>query len=81
MLLRFEIVFDKGADDLVNAIVRGEPEGGRTRGRERLRPAGNDLLNCGVRLPADLRVGLLAAGFPDRRGHVADRDRKARQLQ
>ena len=53
----------------------------RAVGGERLRPAGDDALDQWVGLPADPRVGLVAAGAANRSRHLADRDRKARELQ
>ena len=72
--MHFEVVLDKALDDLIDAIVGGEAEGGRTPSGERLRPAGDDALDQRVGLPADPRVGLLAACSANCGDHLADRD-------
>ena len=52
LFLHFEVVLDKGLDDLVDAGVGGEAEGGRARGGERLRPAGDDAVGSAGRAPS-----------------------------
>src|ERR1700730_851090 len=80
LLLHLEVVLDKCLDRFVNTGIGGEAERFGARSLQRLRPAGNDLLDLRIGLPADARIGRLAAGAADRGGHLAYRHGEAGEL-
>src|SRR5260370_38989534 len=78
-LLRGEIVLDEGLDDLVDAGIGANAQAPGALRHDGARPAGDDLLDDGVGLPAEAFHRPLAAGPPQRLDHLRDIGRDARQ--